>query len=455
MKNKLKNIFFRQVKGVDNQELLKGGALAFIIKLCGMACNYVFIFLLARMYGATGSGIYSIFQTVFQFFSSFGKLGYDILMVREVARYNALAQWNSIKDLYFKVIRINIIASIIFSVALYFSADWIAAVIFLKPGLTQYFQISALGILPFVLHALHSNCFRGMKNIMVYSFFQHVLSLLIIVLLLCLSYFIIHDRKVPVSIFVIAISISSFISAWFWIKKSPVFQSGTGEKIIFSEKSAIAFSLFLTSFLQVVRGWTDTIFIARYGTEADVGIYKVAFRIATITSLTLTAFLITVAPKISELHAKGEMKRLAMVVQNTTKLIFWTSAPALLLFILMPGFFMNIFGDEFLSGSQVLIILTIGQFISAATGPVGNLLMMTGKQDLNRNIIIGTTLFTVIINSMVIPIYGITGAALVNVAGIFLSNVIPFILIKHYYGFYTFDAKHVFFIRRKGFLKQP
>ncbi len=454
MIKKIRRIFYGKIKDEDNKELVKGGTFAFIMKITGMGFNYLFVFVLARLYGATGSGIYSIFQTVLQVFANFGKLGYDILMVREVAQYNAKNQWGSIKDLYFKVIRVNIIASISCSLVLYFSANWIASTIFLKPALCQYFQICALGILPIVLHSVHADCFRGMKKILLYSFFQNVLTISIAGILLCASWFIIHDRKVPITVFLIAVSISSTISAWFWWKKSPMLEGGEGEKIILSEKTKIAFSLFLTALLQVVRGWTDTIFLGRYYTEADVGIYKVAFRIATITSLTLTAFLLTVAPKIAELHAKGEMKRLAVVVQNTTKLIFWTSAPPLILFIIFPKFFLGVFGQDFLIGAVALMILSIGQFINAATGPVGNLLMMTGKQDVNRNIVIGTTIFTVILNAIVIPKYGIIGAAVVNVIGIFLYNIIPFILVKRYFGFYTFDAKHIFSFRKKGFLKQ-
>ncbi|GDX51733.1 polysaccharide biosynthesis protein [Bacteroidota bacterium] len=454
MIEKFRKLFSEKIKGRDNKELVKGGALAFVMKIGGIGFNYVFVFVLARLYGARGSGIYSIFQTVFQFFANFGKLGYDILMVREIAQYNAKNQWGSIKELYFKVIRVNIIASIVCSFILYFSADWIATKLFLKPGLSTYFQISALGILPFVLHSVHADCFRGMKKIFYYSFFQNLIAIAIAGILLCASYFIIHDRRVPVTVFVISITISSIISFWFWWKKSPINSGGFGDKIIFSDKSKIAFSFFITALLQVIRGWTDTIFLGRYGTEADVGIYKVAFRISTITSLTLTAFLLTVAPKIAELHAKGELKRLAAVVQNTTKLIFWTSAPVLILFILFPYFFMGLFGNEFLVGEVALIILSFGQFINAATGPVGNLLMMTGKQDVNRNIVIATTVITVILNAVLIPIYGIIGAAIVNVIGTILFNVIPYFLVKRYFGFYTFDAKHIFSFKKKGFLKQ-
>lgn len=115
---------------------------------------------------------------------------------------------------------------------------------------------------------------------------------------------------------------------------------------------------------------------------------------------------------------------------------------------------MGLFGNEFLVGEVALIILSFGQFINAATGPVGNLLMMTGKQDVNRNIVIATTVITVILNAVLIPIYGIIGAAIVNVIGTILFNVIPYFLVKRYFGFYTFDAKHIFSFKKKGFLKQ-
>ena len=453
MLKRLRRKFGKKIKGADNKEVVRGGAFAFSMKITGMGFNYLFIFVLAHLYGALGTGIYNIFQTVFQFFANFGKLGFDILMVREVAQYNAKGQWGSIKKLYFKVISVNVVASILCSIAMFMSAGWVANHVFLKPHLRQYFEIGALGILPFVLHSVHADCFRGMKKILFYSFFQNVLVILISGMLLCVSYFIIHDKRVPIGIYVTAVTVASVFSAIAWWRKSPMAAGGVSSEFLFSDKFKVAFSLFLTALLQVVRGWADTIFLGRYYAEEDVGIYKTAFRISTITSLTLTAFLLTVAPKIAELHAKGEFKRLASVAQNTTKLIFWTSAPVLALLIVFPGFFMGLFGKEFIVGEIALMILAFGQFINAATGPVGNLLMMTGKQDVNRNIVLFTTALTVGLNAVVIPQYGVVGAAAVNAFGMILFNMIPFFFVKHYFGFYTFDAKHIFSLRRKDFLK--
>ncbi|HAP00367.1 MAG TPA: hypothetical protein DCQ93_00435 [Bacteroidetes bacterium] len=466
MINKIEKKFRGAVKDKDNRDIVKGGSFAFINKVAGIGLNYIWTFLLAHMYGSKGTGAYNIFQTVFQFFSNFGKLGYDTLMMRETARYNAVKNWRAIRELYFKVLRVNVFAAIVCSALMFLSADLIAGKVFLKPGLAEFFRIGALAILPFVLHSLHVDCIRGMKRIFYFGFFQNVLTFGLLAIIISASWFIIHDRRVPVSVYIISISVSSACSFWYWFNKTPMSkkkietmdenltEENSHEKVVMSEKNKIAFSLFLTSLLQLIRGWSDTIFLGRFGTEEDVGVYKVAFKIATVTSLTLTAMLLTVAPKIAELHAKGELKRMGIVAQNTTKLIFWTSAPVLILFILFPQFFMGIFGDDFLKGNVCLIILALGQFVNACSGPVGNLLMMTGKQDLNRNIVFGTTVITVTLNAIFIPVYGIIGAAAVNALGLILFNVIPLLYVKHYYGFYTFDPKHIFSFSRKKFLKQ-
>jgi O-antigen/teichoic acid export membrane protein len=109
---------------------------------------------------------------------------------------------------------------------------------------------------------------------------------------------------------------------------------------------------------------------------------------------------------------------------------------------------------EFLKGSDALIILSIGQFINAATGPVSNILMMTGKQKLNRNMMVGTTILAIILDFILIPRYGIIGAASVNTFGVILMNVIPFFLIKRFYGFYTLDFTDLFNVKPKEFIKQ-
>ena len=54
---------------------------------------------------------------------------------------------------------------------------------------------------------------------------------------------------------------------------------------------------------------------------------------------------------------------------------------------------MGFFGDEFISGTHLLQILVFGQIINVITGPVNNLLIMTGNESEMK---INTSVFEVI-----------------------------------------------------------
>ena len=53
------------------------------------------------------------------------------------------------------------------------------------------------------------------------------------------------------------------------------------------------------------------------------------------------------APKFSEIHSSGDIDALKRIVQQSTKTIFWVSAPVLFVLIFFPSSILSMFGDEF------------------------------------------------------------------------------------------------------------
>ncbi|MGA1863047.1 MATE family efflux transporter [Deferribacter thermophilus] len=103
-------------------------------------------------------------------------------------------------------------------------------------------------------------------------------------------------------------------------------------------------------------------------------------------------------PKFAEFWGKGDIKGLAKVAQQSTKLIFWTSFPILLFFLIFPKPILGIFGEEFKVGAIALMILTIGQFVNAAAGSVGYILQMTGHQKFHQNVVLIGAISNMILN---------------------------------------------------------
>lgn len=425
-------------------------------RLIGMALNYAFAILLARSTGAAGTGIYNLAQSLMNFSGSISKLGSDTLMTRFGAQYYVKKQWGWIKDLYNKSLMVSVPLSLLLSALIYFFAAEIARDVFKKEDLAPYFKVAAFVLLPLTVFQISTGGIRGLKKIKEYAFLHNVSNFLFGLLILggILLFTDRRDGYVPVVVYVSFITLTSILSFYWYLKFSQYFSTTAEAGVNFREKFWIGISIFIAAFASLVRGYADTFILARYATMEEVGVYRNAFKVATITRIALVALLIPAAPKFAELFSQGKMEELRKSAQLVTKIIFWCSAPILLVVILGAPLIMGVFGNDFVSGSVPLIILSVGQFINAATGPVNNVLIMTGKQKLNRNLMVTATLVAVLLDLLLIPRFGTLGAACVNTLGVMIMNIIPFFLIKKFYGFYTLDFRDLFNLNPRTFLQQ-
>src|SRR3989304_8277959 len=172
--------------------------------------------------------------------------------------------------------------------------------------------------------------------------------------------------------------------------------------------------MLLSGSMLMITHWTNTLMLGMFRPEAEVGIFNVAVKISTSTIFTLIAINTVAAPKFAEFYGGKDIRGLKKFVQQSTKLIFWTSFPILLVIAFFPSFILGIIGEEFKAGVFALLLLTIGQFISSISGSVGILLNMTGKQKVYQYIMIATAVLNIILNVLMIPKYGINGPAIVT-----------------------------------------
>lgn len=411
-----------------------------------MAVNWVFAIMVARSTGAAGTGVYNLVQTVLNFSSTISKLGADTLMTRFGVQYFMQRQWGNIKDLFNKNILVSVPLSLLLSAVIFFQADEIAAHIFTKPELAPYFQVGALALLPLTVFQIATGGIRGLKKIRQYAFLHNVSNFLFGIFILggILLLTTRRDPMIVVITYITFITLTALLSIYWFFVYSHYFKTMPSQGIQFREKFWVGMSLFVASLASLVRGYADTLILSRFASMEEVGIYRNAFKVATVTRIALIALLIPAAPQFAELYAAGRMDELRRSAQFVTKIIFWCSAPILLVIFAAAPLIMGIFGKEFVAGSSVLMVLAVGQFINAATGPVSNILIMTGRQKLNRNLMVATTVLAIGLNLWLVPLMGAMGAAIVNALGVFLLNVIPFFLIRYYYGFYTLDVRDLF-----------
>ena len=163
-------------------------------------------------------------------------------------------------------------------------------------------------------------------------------------------------------------------------------------------------------------------------------------------SISLMAINSIASPKFAEMYGKKDFDGLKKVVHQSTKMIFWSTLPLVILFFIFPDFLLGIFGTEFKVGVTAFIYLSIGKLISAFSGSVGNLLQMTGRQIIFMNLLFVGAIINVVLNYLLIPIYGVNGAALASMVSLSTWNLTMVYFVKREFGFYTF---YIPFIKRK------
>jgi O-antigen/teichoic acid export membrane protein len=169
---------------------------------------------------------------------------------------------------------------------------------------------------------------------------------------------------------------------------------------------------------------TDVIMLGVLANAADVGIYRVASQAATLVVFLSAVVNAVISPHIARLFEAKDHGNLDKLCQVSCRIATAGAAPIIILYLFFGRALLSIiFGAEYEQGSIPLLILSCGYFIYAVMAPVGPLLSMTGHA---WGATAGVALAAgsnILLNLILIPAYGIAGAASASFVAILLMHV--------------------------------
>ena len=171
--------------------------------------------------------------------------------------------------------------------------------------------------------------------------------------------------------------------------------------------------LVLAGGAQLINSQTDLIMLGVFSVSEEVGIYKVSVSLASLAIFFMMVTNTITSPYLAKMHVQGNHASLQKVMKISVTISTILSLPIIIILLLMGSDIIKVvFGAEFSPGSTALSILCIGQFICVSMGSAGVLLNMSGKEKIVMNILLFSALLNVILNAILIPLYGINGAAI-------------------------------------------
>ena len=404
--------------------------------------------IIANLFGAKGLGDYVLAITILKLFSVLAKFGLDTASIRFIASYASKEKWQSILNLRKKVVNILSVTTVLSSLLMYFLADSIADLINID---VKYIRLNAFFVIPMVFFMLHYESLRGLKKIAEFSFFYRMSQALISIIAIVIIYQFTNDKEVPIYAYLTSVLVVSFLAYLSFrhhlIKHANSKDSVNEDFMSYSKLIDISIPLMFAESVQFIMVWIDKLMLGNMTTVEDVGIYFTAFKLSMIASISLMSINSIASPKFAEKFGKNDINGLRKVVQQSTKMIFWTSFPLVAGFFIIPEYLLSLFGEEFKVGVTAFIFLSCGRLVSSFCGSVGNILKMTNNQNIFGLLLFCGAVINVVLNLVLIPesnllssygISGINGAAFASMCSLSFWNLAMVLIVKRKFGFFTF-----------------
>lgn len=426
----------------DLKVVVKGAGTYILGESAAKGLHFLFNVVAAWFLGSSALGLFFLAWAVVSLVEELSTLGLKAGVIRYTALYAGQNSHERIKGTIISAYLVTILSSIIVAATLVFASEFIAGPIFNKPALTVPLRILALTI-PFSALTLISigvtQGFKEMKYTVLIHAFQPLTGLVISLVLFFLGFRLLG----MVVAYASALVIGAALAFYFATKVFPIFTSEYAAR--FSTGQLLKFSIFRSTagVAAAITMWTGTFILGYYGTSADVGIFNIIMRFIMIGTVFLAAFRPIFAPFVSDLSHKNEIDRLETLYKTVTKWVFALSFPLFVLFMFFSTEILTPFGEDFAIGSLALIIASFGGIVQNATGPCGVVILMTGRSYITLINQAGLAILNITLNVLLVPSYGIVGAAMAGALSILAINSVSVVWVYYFLRIQPYSASYV------------
>lgn len=426
------NFLKKYFQDKENLELLSKGSSFLVIKIIGTLFSFMFTLYMTNTFGEAVWGLFSLAVIIFSLLSVVGCLGLDTNLVKFYSQDTHLED----VGIYFKsLVKVILFTSLITLVFYYFSPFIVNEVFIVpKPELISYFKWILPSIPFWSIVLLSSSVMRARKMNKLYAFYMTAARFI------CLVAFIQFFNTTQVDFIlqlyfytILGLSIVSIIHTIIILKKIS-FKSNENSWLFVKD----SLPMMLSSSLLILMSWTDTFVLGVYQDESEVGIYNVAVKITTLSIFSLQAINSILAPKIAKLYSEGNKESYHKLIQFSTKINFFITCVVITFILVFSTFFLDLFGDGFISGFNILLILCVGQLINSLSGSVGIVLQMIGEQKRFQNYILTALFVNLVLTIVLTQLYSGVGAAIATVVSIIFWNIPGAYYLKKKKGIQTY-----------------
>ncbi len=301
---------------------------------------------------------------------------------------------------------------------------------------TRFFDL----LLPFSIvigfnMALNAYCESLFKTTII-SFFEGIFTRIVFILLIIIYYFHLIDLTQFMYLFVL-IYVLQAISMVFYIYSvdSPSLKIDTSYFKSIGTAKLIKYGLLLTAanFSSLSLKHLDALMIGKYMSLDYVGVFAVAAYIALVIEIPLTSLERITHSKVAQGWVNNDVEGIKKIYYQSVKYLMLGGGLLLVGIIINIQDLLSLLPETYHKGATVAIITCIGGFLNIATGVNTSILFTSEKYIYGTYLLFLLLVIAVVLNIILIPLYGIEGAALATVSSSVIYNGLKyFIILKNF-----------------------
>jgi len=410
------------------KHLASGAIGLFSLRLFSMLSVFATGIFLSRTIGAAGYGEYVYVLAWVQVLVIPAMLGFDRLVVKEIAGFNSTKKWGLFRGLLRRSQQGVMLVGVILAVLTAITFTLIQPVFdSIDVNYIRPFQVGMILIPLFAYLRTRQSLLIGLDKVAIAHFSEMVLVPVFHLGITATVIFFLQKSisSTQVIHYHIIAMVIAIVFVWIQSRRyipKQVFSS-TPE---FDTRNWLVGGLFmlLVSSVQILNSRIDVIMVGSMLGSVDAGIYNAANRGSTIILYTFLAVNTALSPLIASYHVEGRWDKMQSIAKKASRVSLVAAVVPTILLILFGKWFLLLFGPEFVAGLYPLILMCIAEFVVISFGALIVLLIMTGH---TREAFFGTslsTLLNIIINFLLIPKYGMMGAAMALTVGHLMSAIL-------------------------------
>ncbi len=396
--------------------------------------------ILARVLGLEGFGAWIVAFSLVETLAVVGLMGGDWIILRHGSYYHGIGDVPRLRATIRFALLVSGTTLVVIAAALALFASWVALRVLHAEPVTPLLRLAAVTGVVTGLRQILVYGTQAFKSVRQAALIRGILQPLARLLLIGAALVLFGSTTSAFFGLLMAEVVLLLAAGALLHRRVPLL--GPTEHIDRAELMKFGLSVMGTRLTEAVRGQLFPLLLTSLVTLAATGLYAAARRITAAPGLIVNAMNQVYNPIASDLFLQNKREEMELLTKSMAKWTFSIILPLFGLVVIFPGEILSIFGPSFQDAGSALIIMAVGMLFLFGTGPVTAILILSGRPRLALMDYLSAMVIEAVLAVLLIPPYGLTGAAVAGTSGRFVNNALPLLQVWLALRFHPYRADY-------------